>query len=68
MVDDVVGGCINFNVGIVVDVGGKLCKLAIELLFPLLHGFGEEGFDEGGGWCWHYPWHEDNGSHAHTLV
>ena len=40
--DDVVGGRINFG------VGGKLCELAIELLFPLLHGFGEEGFIEGG--------------------
>ena len=48
MVDDVGGGCINIGAGIVVDVGDELCELAIELVFPLPHGFGEEGFDEGG--------------------
>ena len=68
MVDDVVSGCINFNVGIMVDLGGELWKLAIELLFPLQHGFGVEGFGEGKTSCWHYPWPQDNGSHAHTFV
>ena len=48
MVDDVVSGRINFGVGIMVDIGGELCKLAIELLFPLSHGFGEEGYGERG--------------------
>ena len=48
MVDGVVSGCINFGVDIVVDVNGELCEFAIELLFPLLHGFGEEGFNEVG--------------------
>lgn len=47
MVDDVIGCRINFDVGIVVHVGGELCKFAIELLFPLPHGFGEKGFGEG---------------------
>ena len=48
MVDDVVDGCVNIGVGIGVDIGSELCELAIELLFPLLHKFGEEGFGEGG--------------------
>ena len=43
--DDVVGNCINLGVGIVDDVGGELCKLAIKLLFPLAQGFGEEGYN-----------------------
>ena len=47
VVDDVVRGRIKFGVGIVVDVGGELYEHAIELHFPLLHGFGEEGFGEG---------------------
>ena len=45
---DVVSGCIDFGVGIVVDVDGELYELVIELLFPLLHGLGEEGFSEVG--------------------
>ena len=47
VVDDVVGGRINFGVGIVIDVGGELYELAIKLLFPFLHRFGKEGFGEG---------------------
>ena len=46
MVDDVVGGHINFGVGIVIDIVGELCELGMELLFPLSRGFGEEGFGE----------------------
>ena len=48
MVDDVVGGRINFGIGIVIDIVGELCELAIEVLFPLAHGFGKKGFDEDG--------------------
>jgi hypothetical protein len=48
MVDDVVGSCINFGVGIMVDIDGELYELAIKLLFPLSHGFNEEGYGEGG--------------------
>ena len=47
MVDDVVTGHINFGVGIVIDVGGELYELVINLLFPLPYGFGEECFGEG---------------------
>jgi hypothetical protein len=48
MTDGVVSGYINFGVDIMVDVHDELCEFAIELLFPLLHGFGEEGFNEVG--------------------
>lgn len=55
MVNVVVGSSINFGVGIMVDIRGELYELAIKLLFPLPHGFNEEGYGEGGNWCWYYP-------------
>lgn len=42
-------GCrVHFGVGVVVDGVGKLCEFAVYLLLPLLHGFGEVLFREGG--------------------
>lgn len=55
MVNVVVSSCINFGVEITVDIRGELYELAIKLLFPLPHGFNEEGYGEGGNWCWYYP-------------
>lgn len=48
MVDDVVGGRINFGIGIVIDITGELCELAIEVLLPPTHGFGKKGFNKDG--------------------
>ena len=46
MMDDV-SGRINFGVGIMVDIGGELCKLAIEQLPPML-----VCEQDGGRSCW----------------
>lgn len=45
--------CVYLCVGIMIDVGNKLCNFAINFL-PLLHQFGEVYFNEGQ--CWHCPW------------